>query len=348
MTQSRGLGGAFAGRQILVTGGAGRVGRNLVNRLANYDASVSVLTRSASRAKHVIDPNRARIVEADITDLDRLVESTKDIDTIFHLASHGADERQGSVYEDPGHWRVTVEGTRCLTRAAEITGCKRIVYFSSIKAMGEEAGANGCPQDESRPECPKTLYGRAKLTAEQCLRQASERAELQTTILRLPMIYGLDGYGNLDRMLRAVARGRFPPFPRISNRRSAVHVDDAIEAALLCAAYQVPATRVFIVTDGNAYSTRWIYERMRLALGKKVPARATPLWVWKVGAAVGSFSQRSLGWPAPLTRETLQKLAGDAWFDSTRICAEVGFTPRQSLGNEIERMARRYEGKGVT
>jgi hypothetical protein len=42
---------------------------------------------------------------------------------------------------------------------------------------------------------------------------------MSVSVLRLPMVYGLDGEGNLARMIDAVARGRFPPWPKINNRR---------------------------------------------------------------------------------------------------------------------------------
>ena len=57
------------------------------------------------------------------------------------------------------------------------------------------------------------------------------RRGLSSTVLRLPMVYGPGGKGNLPRMIQAIARGRFPPLPETGSRRSMVDVRDVVQAA---------------------------------------------------------------------------------------------------------------------
>jgi len=76
---------------------------------------------------------------------------------------------------------------------------------------------------------------------------------VHASVLRLPMVYGLEGQGNLALMIAAIARHRFPPWPRHDQRRSAIHVADAVRAALLCAGQPRAAGQVFLVTDGGLH-----------------------------------------------------------------------------------------------
>ena len=156
------------------------------------------------------------------------------------------------------------------------------------------------------------------------------------------MVYGLAGQGNVARMIDAVARGRFPPWPRVANRRSAVHVDDAVRAALLLAASDAAAGQVYLVTDGRPYSTRWLYERISAALGRPIPGWTVPAWSLQAVASAGSLAERITGRAMPLTRVGLSKLMGDAWYSSERIGRELGFEPIHDLEQEIPRMVEAY------
>lgn len=332
----------LSGSRVLVTGGTGRVGRHLVAALLECDARVAVMTRSPAAAERVFQDGNVETRFGDLTQGRSLLPALSGIDILFHLASFTPKQPRGNIYEDPGHWLVTATGTKNLVDAADALGCQRVIYFSSIKAMGEEAGGRGYPDDEASFCAPETIYGRAKLAAETEIISASRQGSIRASVLRLPMVYGLDGFGNLARMIDAVARGRFPPFPRLENHRSAIHVLDAVRAALLCAVHEAASPKTYLVTDGHGYSTRWIYEQICHGLGRDVPNWALPYWFWTLGARIGTATERITQRPMPLTVEALRKLSGNAWFSSDKIQSELGFQPRLELGAEIKAMAERY------
>ncbi|MFD2111114.1 NAD-dependent epimerase/dehydratase family protein [Thiorhodococcus fuscus] len=342
MTQS----GASPLGKILVTGATGRVGRALVDELLNRRASVAVLTRSPEAAQRLWPDGRVEIRVGDLAAPDTLAAVGEDIQTLFHLASYAPRPEEPDLYNAPGHWSITAEGTRNLLSRLDASGLggarlERILYVSTIKAMGDKAGAMGRPADEDAPPEPDTLYGQAKLDAERAILDFADKAGIAASVLRLPMVYGLGREGNVVRMIEAVARRRFPPWPRIRNRRSAVHIEDVIAAILLVAEHPNSAGETYCVTDGRTYSTRWIYERIRLALGRPIPAWSVPFWMLKAAAAVGSAGERLLGRRMPLTLDGLSKLAGDAWYSSGKLEHGLGFTPRHSLESEIPHLVRR-------
>lgn len=343
--QHQQIGKRLRGVQILVTGGTGHIGRHLVSALLDCRADVAVLTRSPGAAsRHFQELGRPFEIRAgDITRKETLSKALNGIEIVFHLASFSPDaQEKGNVYQHPAHWRVTAEGTENLIDAALSEGCRRLVYFSSVKAMGEEAGSHGYPDDETSCSEPETLYGRSKLAAERTILRAAASSDVEATVLRLPMVYGLDGAGNLDRMIDGIARKRFPPFPPVHNRRSAIHALDAVQAALRAASSAHANGQIYLVTDGQGYSTRWIYEQIHVGLGRKIPRWHLPVWCWKSAANIGTLAENNLAISSPLTRETFVKLFGDAWFSSKRIQEKLGFTARHELKNELRSMSLQH------
>ncbi|MCU0836776.1 MAG: NAD-dependent epimerase/dehydratase family protein [Chromatiaceae bacterium] len=333
---------AVRGTSVLVTGATGKVGRRLVGALMAEQARVTILTRHPEQTLDLWPGAPVICRQADLTHASSLGAALDGIECVFHLASYSPAASDGDIYEASGHWPVTAEGTRNLVVAAVAAGVRRLIYLSSVKAMGDAAGAGPTPASEDTPAEPDSLYGRAKLAAEGYVLDFGAHADRHASVLRLPMVYGLRDQGNIARMIDAIARNRFPPWPKVTNRRSAIHVDDAVQAALLAAAHPRAKGQIFLVTDGCEYSTRWLYEQIRLALGRRVPSWTIPLWALSTVASVGTLIEQVSGRAMPLTRTGLNKLTGNAWFSAEKIRRELGFIPRHRLAEEIPRLVTAY------
>ncbi len=261
-----------------------------------------------------------------------------EVDTVFHLAAkvHALDEAgdDATVYR-----RVNVVATESLVAAAIEAEVPRFVFFSSVKAMGE--GGEVC-LDETCAAPPETAYGASKLAAEQRVLDAGRSASLHATVLRLPLVYGAGVKGNLASMLDAIARGRFPPLAGIDNKRSMVHVDDVVEAALLAARSPAAAGETYIVTDGRAYSTSEIYRLMRHALGRGDPAWSMPHWLLGMMAKAGDVIGRARGRRFLIDSDKLSKLTGSAWYNSAKIERALRFQPRHDLQSALPAMVEEY------
>jgi nucleoside-diphosphate-sugar epimerase len=263
------------------------------------------------------------------------------VDTIFHLAGKAhalAETRQ----DEEEYFRINTEGTRTLLEAARSAGVRRFVFISSVKAMGE--GGDAC-QDESEACRPESPYGRSKLAAERLVLEGDYVPE--PVVLRLSMVYGSSRKGNLPRMVDAVAKGRFPPLSEGGNKRSMVHVDDVVQAALLAAEKPEAVGQTYIVTDGHIYSTRQMYEWICEALGKPVPDWTVPIRMLKVLAKVGDAIGRVRGRRFMFDSDALEKLTGSACYTSEKIGRGLGFRPTRDLCSALPEMVTYLSLKNV-
>jgi UDP-glucose 4-epimerase len=321
------------GMDILVTGGTGFIGRHLVAELMRRGEKVTVLTRDAQKGRALWTSGPIEFRSADLANPASLSDACRGIEVIFHLAGHAQPAHEEDALAAGQHQVVTVDGTRALLNDALCHGVRRLVYASSVKAMGE--GSDAC-LDETSPSEPLTAYGRSRRVAESMLLDAARNSKsFRATIIRLPLVYGRGNQGNLARMAAAIERGLFPPLPKMGNRRSMVWVGDAVQALLLAADKPEAKNQIYLVTDGKEYSTDRVYCDIRAALGKP-PARWTvpkPVLgaLARVGDAIGRVRHR----PWVFDSVAYQKLAGSACYRSDKIQRELGFRPSRTLGDEL-------------
>lgn len=315
----------------VVTGATGFIGRKLCGALrARGWRVIAIAGRSAS------DGPWDECLLADITKTEAvatLVEKLpNNVTAFFHLA--GKAHALAELNADPGeYFDINAEGTRRMLGLARDCGAKRFVLASSVKAMGEGAWEIA---DETASCVPATPYGQSKLEAEKILFR--ENLVPQPVALRLSMVYGGKDRGNMTRMVDAVRRHRFPPFPETGNRRSMVHVDDVVEAFILAATHPDVAGKTYIVTDGRTYSTREIYQTIRRALNRGCPLFTPPLPAFRLAAKIGDLLGRLFGRRMPLDSDSLSKLTDSAAYSNARIVLELGFSPKHALEDGVRRM----------
>jgi len=330
---------ALAGRRVLVTGATGFLGQHLVEVLQRCKASVSALMRNPDRWQGELSG-----VRGDLTRPESLKGSCSGVSAVFHLAGVAHVDAQHTPETSERHWRVTVEGTRALLEEAVHAGVGRFVFVSSVKAMGE----GGDQQlDEASPEAPESAYGKAKLAAERLVRETCDDHGIEWAVLRLPMVYGRDNKGNLPRMVAAIDSGWFLPLPEVNNRRSLVHVDDAVQALLLAASVPQASGQTYIVTDGEVYSTREMVDLIRQALGRPPLRWSLPYGLLRLMGRVGDIGGRLLQRRLPLDSTVCEKLFGSAWYSSDKIARELGYRPSRTLPEALSEIVTEYRLRRV-
>jgi len=305
----------------LITGSTGFIGRRLLR------SGDRALVRSVS-----LLPNSSIAVVGDLLDPSSLAKACEGVECIFHCAGYA----HAFTSSDPdAHWRINFEGTRNLLNAAANAGVKRFVFLSSVKAMAEP---NDACADEDWCGEPLTPYGRAKKAAEEAVLEAGAKYGMHVVNLRLAMVYGHGGRGNLERMARGIRAGWFPPLPETGNRRSLVHVDDVVAALRLVAESPAANGKTYIVADAQTYSGREIYDAIRDALGKKPVRWRVPSVLLRMGGLLGDGAEGLLRRPLPLNSEVVDRLLGSACYSPARIERELGWRAQIGLTEGVREM----------
>lgn len=321
------MGNAKEGKLNLISGGTGFIGGRLREALAEEGLPTRLLVRSPV-------PEGDAVV-ADLADQDALTAACAGVERVFHCAGHA--HAFASLDGDGAaiHWRVNFEGTRNLVEAAGRAGVKRFVFLSSVKAMAEPGDV--CV-DEDFPGEPVTAYGQAKRAAEVAVLEAGRRYGMHVVNLRLSMVYGAGGRGNLERMGRLVKRGVFPPLPETGNHRSLVHVRDVVSAIRRVAEDNRAAGRTYIVAGPEAPSGRQLFDALRTALGMPPCGWSVPLVGLRLAATLGDGLESLLRRRLPLDSEVLERLLGSAWYSPARMARELAWYPKVGLTEGLTEM----------
>jgi UDP-glucose 4-epimerase len=311
----------------LVTGATGFIGQRLIRALEADGATCRRLSRQPISC--------ADAFVADLADKAALTAACSGVDRLFHCAGYA--HAFGSLASDDAtiQWQVNFEGTRNLVEAAGQSGVRRFVFLSSVKAMAEPGG---CCADEDFPGQPETAYGQAKRAAEAAVLEAGGRYGMHVVNLRLAMVYGSGGRGNLERMGRLVKRGLFPPLPETANHRSLVHVDDVAAAIRLVANDPRASGRTYIVASHAAPSGRELFDALRSTLEMPRCSWEVPAFLLRFAAIGGDALEMLTRRRMPFDSEVLDRLLGSAWFSPARIERELGWRAKVSLADGLAEM----------
>jgi len=186
--------GAFRGRGVCVTGGAGFIGSHLVDALVEQGARVSVLddcsTGRRSNLRRHLDGNGTaiRFVEGSILDPAALDEAMAGVDLVYHQAAVTSVPR--SVEQPAETMRTNVTGTLEVLEAARRAAARRVVYASSSSVYGNPPVGGETPKQETLRPDPQSPYAASKLTGEHLLRSWAICYGLQTCSIRYFNVFG--------------------------------------------------------------------------------------------------------------------------------------------------------------
>lgn len=158
--------GSLAGKTILISGGAGFIGSNLVKYLLrNSDAKVRVLDNFSTGFRKNLNsveghPN-LQIIEADISDFKNCLSACKDVDYVSHQAALGSVPRSIKFPLDTN--RANVDGFVNMLTAARENKVKRMVYASSSSVYGD---SEEVPKVEDKLGKPLSPYAVSKVSNE--------------------------------------------------------------------------------------------------------------------------------------------------------------------------------------
>jgi len=243
-------------KKVLVTGGAGFIGSNLVDELIKQGDEVIVIDNLSTGERENLNP-AAQFHELDIRDLEKIQPLFAGVDCVFHLAAFA---RVQPSIEDPITFNdVNVNGTLNVLVAAKDAGVKRVVYSASSSAYGDQTQM---PLREDMPAHPLSPYGLQKYIGELYCRLFSNVYNLPTVCLRYFNIYGnrqaMEGAYCLVMSIFVSQRLKGEPMTIVGDgeqRRDFTCVIDVVRANILAAqSDKVGKGEAINIGRGNNYS----------------------------------------------------------------------------------------------
>ncbi|MGH7391169.1 MAG: hopanoid-associated sugar epimerase [Candidatus Rokuibacteriota bacterium] len=262
----------------LVTGGTGFVGANVVRELLRAGATVRVLARAGGE-RRALAGLAVEIVEGDLRDPTAVRRAVAGVGTVFHVA---ADYRLWAP--DPrGLYATNVDGTRGLLEVAVAAGAGRIVYTSTVGALG--VPGNGAPGTEDTPVTLDDMVGpykRSKFLAEQVALEFARAGAPVVVVNPSAPVGPWDVKPTpTGQMIVDFLQGRM--FGSLDTGLNVVHVHDVARGHVLAAERGRPGER-YILGHANLALTE-IFALLAEITGRRAPRLRVPYAVAWLAAA---------------------------------------------------------------
>jgi UDP-glucose 4-epimerase len=299
--------------RVLVTGGAGFIGSNLVRALLDRGDDVRVLDNFSTGNRANLEGLGVEVVEGELRSYERVHNAVRGVDLVFHLGALGSVPR--SVQDPLTSSAVNVEGTLNVLLAARDEGVRRVVFSSSSSVYGTR---KELPVHEELAPDPISPYGVAKLAAERyCVAFSRVYESFESVVVRYFNVFGprqsphSQYAAMVPLFISAIAAGRpVTVYGDGEQRRDFTYVDNVVDATMRAGDVAEANGRIFNV------------------------AASAPATVNQVAASIGSI----LG--VEVVKEHGPPRPGDirdSWADVTAARDVLGWEPTVDLEEGLRR-----------
>ncbi len=324
---------------VLVTGGGGFLGSAIVRRLLRNGHAVRVLARS--------DYPRLRALGADMHRADLgnpnhrtlLNAAVHGCTAVIHVAAHVG---LWGAYSD--FYATNVSGTEAILEACQTHGVEKLIFTSTPSVVHTGTDIEG--GDESLPYGTHFLadYPKTKAIAEQRVLEANSPV-FSTLALRPHLIWGPGDTQIFPRFAHKARRGTLRLMSGPIKLMDTVYIENAVDAHVLALSALKPGAtccgRAYFISNDEPMPASEIINRILNAAGiPSVEKRISPRSAYLAGAFF-ELAFRILGKKSepPITRFAAQQMSTAHWFDISAAKRDLGYTPRISFAEGVERFA---------
>ncbi len=316
----------------VITGAGGHVGNTLARMLCERKEKVRAMVHFSDTPRAFENLN-AEKVEGDVTDYDSLLKAFKGAETVYHCAAFIALEPR----LHPKLHAVNVTGTENVIRACRETGVKKLVYVSSVEAIGN--AAPGGILDESYgfdPANALITYGVTKAEGARRVLEAVEKEEVEAVILCPVAILGPNDYrpSKFGRMFMDFISRKLPAYPE--GGFDFVDVRDVAEA--LISAENKGRNGESYLLSSEHLRTDELMKLLEKITNIKKPYFKLPTNMMKMVAFFFEKFSRVSGSDPIVTREAVHILQSNMKTSNAKARKELGFDPRpvaQTISDHI-------------
>ncbi len=259
----------WKGKPVLVTGGCGFIGSNLVARLREAGAEVRVYDDLSVGTREALErfAGQVPVIEADVRDLDALTDACRGVEVVFHLAAQPGVIP--SILDPQNDYEINATGTFNALLAAQRAEAGAFVFASSNAVVGEfTPGA-----DETKTPRPLSPYGASKMAGEAYCSAFSGAYGMRTVSLRFANAYGPGSTHKqsvIARWIKRILDGeRLVIYGDGRQIRDFIHVQDLCRAMMLAAESEVRGD-VLHIASGRETTVLDLVRLLRDVVGREL------------------------------------------------------------------------------
>lgn len=323
--------------RVMVTGGGGFLGREIVRRLLARGDAVHTFQRGVYPDLEALGATTTR---GDLTDADAVHLAAKGCDAILHVAAKAG---VWGPYE--GFYQANVVGTRNVIDAARQCGIAQVVYTSSPSVVFGGHDENGIDESAPYPNHYLTAYPATKAIAERLVLDANDQ-QLSTVALRPHLIWGPGDPHLVPRIIERAKAGRLRLVGRRDNLVDSTYVGNAAAAHLAALDRLGPdaacAGKAYFITNGEPIPMADLINRILAAAGlPPVSRRISPRIAYGVGATLEwTYRLLRIEREPMMTRFVARQLATAHWFDISAAQRDLGYQVEVNLEEGFTRLGR--------
>ena len=323
---------------VLVTGASGFLGSELVKQLVANGEQVRIIKRPNSNVSHLTPSPFIEIVEGDILDVPSLEAAFEQVEKVYHLAAIIA-------FDSPtfdAMYKCNIEGTANVVNVALSKGVKKLLYVSSIAAIGGKP--NELITETTKWEQTKwtSNYGITKMLAEREVWRGIQEG-LEAVIVNPGIIIGLGNNPNkaTNQLFDRIAHGKMPFYSNGIN--GFVSVTDVANICIQLMNSNTHSERFILVSDNCSYKQYFDY--IATALNVAPPKRILNKYNGFVAVLFDKIISKITQRKRKLTTENLTISLASFEYSNAKIKQQLNynFTSIENTVNSIALQINKHE-----
>ena len=297
-------------KEILVTGGCGFIGSEIVKQLSLAGANVTIIDNlSSGKEKYIQGLSNVKLITADLLDDDAIKSAVKDKEYVINNAA--LPFIPDSYYIPKKFFDVNVNATISLALAViKEKKAKRFVHISSSEIYGT---ARYTPMDENHHTIPQSTYAVSKLAGERVIFTMHKEHNLPAVIIRPFNSFGpnITQPYIIPEIISQIMKGDTVKLGNLNAKRDLTYVSDTARGIILSLVKEGVIGEVINIGSQRSYSIRDLVNLISEIMGKKVSIEtdSSRFRPYDVDTLVCNFDRanRLLGWKPEITvREGLE------------------------------------------